>query len=281
MNRTEGTFRGYDGIELFFQTWGVTAPKGTVLITHGLAEHSECYQRLAEGLGNFGWNLIGWDLRGHGRSEGKRGYVKNFAEYSKDLNEFVKYLKTQLKPHEPLFLLGHSTGGLISIQTVIDYGDLGFRALCLSSPLLGIAMTVPPIKDMAAKLIHRFIPSLTLNNDIIYEQLTHDKEIYQSYASDALRHDRISLSLYLGMIETMDYAMLNASKIKLPLFTQLASQDLITSVKASERFFERAGSQRKDLKVYKDYYHEIFNEVGRTLVYADLNSFLSGFLEKS
>ncbi|MDZ4662151.1 MAG: alpha/beta hydrolase [Pseudomonadota bacterium] len=280
MNRTEGTFRGYDGTELFFQTWDVDSPKGTILVTHGLAEHSECYNRLAEGLAPFNWSLIGWDLRGHGRSEGKRGYVKHFGEFSKDLNELVNHLKTKVKVHEPLFLLGHSTGGLISIQAVIDFGDMGTRALSLSSPLLGIALAVPQFKDMAAKLIHRFIPSLTLNNEIIYEHLTHDEQIYRSYASDPLRHDRISISLYLSMIETMDYAMLHASKIQMPLLTQLAGEDLITSVKASERFFERVGSQRKDLKLYKDYYHEIFNEVGRPLVYSDLNHFLSGFLEK-
>ncbi len=280
MNRTEGTFRGYDGLELFFQTWGNSSPRGTIILTHGLAEHSECYNRLAEGLVPFNWNIIGWDLRGHGRSEGSRGYVKNFDEYAKDLNEFVKYVKTSLKPKEPIFLLGHSTGGLIAIQAIINFGNMGAKALCLSSPLLGIALAVPPIKDMAAKLIHRFIPSLTLNNEIIYEQLTHDEEIYKSYAADPLRHDRISLSLYLSMISTMDFAMLNAAKIQLPLLEQLAGQDLVTSVKASERFFERVGSQQKELKIYKDFYHEIFNEVGRAQVYADLNTFLSGFVEK-
>lgn len=281
MNRTEGNFRGYDGTELFFQTWGGDSPKGTVLVTHGLAEHSECYNRLAEGLAPYHWNLVGWDLRGHGRSEGKRGYVKNFSEFSKDLFELVEFLKKRIKPQEPLFLLGHSTGGLIATQYLIDFGGSGFTSLCLSSPLFGIALAVPKFKDMAAKFLHKFVPSLTLNNEIIYEQLTHDEEVYRSYAMDALRHDRISLSLFMSMVETMDYAMLNASKIKLPLFMQLAGQDLVTSTKASEQFFERAGSARKDIKVYKNYYHEIFNEIGRDLVFSDLNQFLTSLVEKA
>ncbi|OQW47267.1 MAG: hypothetical protein A4S09_15855 [Proteobacteria bacterium SG_bin7] len=280
MQRKEGHFRGFDGTELFYQTWEPTNSCGTIVITHGLAEHSECYQRLVDGMAPNGWTCLGWDMRGHGRSEGKRGAVKNFDDYSNDLKILVEVLNKVNLP-KPYFLLGHSMGGLVTANTLLKFGDLGAKAIALSSPLFGIAMPVPAIKDMAARLLSSWIPSLTLNNEIVYENLTHDEAIYKTYDRDPLRHDKISLALYLGMIDSFNFVLLNASKIHVPIFIQLAGDDKVTSRKAAERFYERLGSQRKDLVVYKDYYHEIFNEVGREKVYTDLNNFLKGFVTTS
>lgn len=280
MQRREGHFRGFDGTELFYQTWEPVNSCGTIVVTHGLAEHSECYQRLVDGLATHGWTFCAWDLRGHGKSEGKRGAVKKFDDYSQDLKLLVELLMKSNLP-KPFFLLGHSMGGLVTINTILKFGDLGCAAVTLSSPLLGIALPVPAIKDMAARFLNSWIPSMTLNNEVIYENLTRDEAVYKTYDRDPLRHDRISLALYLGMIDTFNSALLNASKIKIPMLMQLAGEDKITSRKAAERFFERVGSQRKDLKVYKGYYHEIFNDLGRETVYNDLNNFLKGFITKS
>jgi alpha-beta hydrolase superfamily lysophospholipase len=279
MQRKEGHFRGFDGTELFYQTWEQPNSCGTIVITHGLAEHSECYQRLVDGLAPHGWSCLGWDMRGHGKSEGKRGAVKAFDDFSSDLKVLSETLP-KLNLPKPYFLLGHSMGGLVNINAILKFGEMGYTAATLSSPLLGIAMEVPPLKDMAARFLKSWIPSLTLNNEIIYEDLTHDEAVYSTYDRDPLRHDKISLALYLGMIDTFNWVLLNAPKFKIPVFMQLAGEDRITSRKAAERFFERLGSPRKDLKIYKDYYHEIFNETGRQQVYTDLNNFLKGFLAK-
>ncbi len=280
MQRREGHFRGFDGAELFYQTWEPPNSCGTIVVTHGLAEHSECYQRLVDGMLPHGWTMCGWDMRGHGKSEGKRGAVNSFDDFSQDLKVLAETINKINLP-KPYFLLGHSMGGLVNINALIKFGDLGFTAATFSSPLLGIALPVPAVKDMAARFLKSWIPSLTLNNEIIYEDLTRDESVYRTYDRDPLRHDRISLALYLGMIDTFNFALLNAGKIRLPILMQLAGDDKITSRKAAERFFERLGSQRKDLKVYKGYYHEIFNDIGRETVYTDLNNFLKGFLTKS
>src|ERR1700712_660798 len=98
MQRFEGHFSGFDDTELFFQTWSKEEPaQGTIIISHGLAEHSECYHPLAKVLAENGWYVIGWDLRGHGRSEGKRGYVKDFGEYQKDLEVFIRLTRKDPK----------------------------------------------------------------------------------------------------------------------------------------------------------------------------------------
>ena len=78
VQRFEGHFKGSESNELFYQTWTPEKVRGLFVITHGLAEHSECYHPLAKMLSDDGWLVYAWDLRGHGRSEGKRGYIKNF-----------------------------------------------------------------------------------------------------------------------------------------------------------------------------------------------------------
>jgi len=112
LKRHEGTFAGFEDAELFYQTWTVPDPKGTVLITHGLAEHSDCYHPLAKQLAQEKWNVWGWDLRGHGRSEGKRGCVRDFADFMKDLGAFVHFyrLQSDLPSTQKLILFGHSLG---------------------------------------------------------------------------------------------------------------------------------------------------------------------------
>src|SRR4051794_10392843 len=93
-NRSEGFFSTADGSELYFQIWNALAPKGYVLITHGMCEHSDRYHNLALQLNQIQYTAIGWDLRGHGRSSGQRGYVRSFHELVQDHKVFTDYVKT-------------------------------------------------------------------------------------------------------------------------------------------------------------------------------------------
>src|SRR3954463_7834072 len=109
MRRTEGHFRGTNQLELFYQTWWAQRPRGTLVVTHGLAEHSDCYDVFAGRLNSPDWNIFAHDLRGHGRSEGKRGLVRSFDEYALDLIAFLKFLEGEYQIHKgPVVLLGHS-----------------------------------------------------------------------------------------------------------------------------------------------------------------------------
>src|ERR1019366_3195305 len=107
----EGTFKGFDDAELFFQTWPVTMPKVIILGIHGLGEHSGSYKYLAQGLEKTPYQLIMSDLRGHGRSAGKRG-VGSIDEYILDNRLFVNVVRNRF-PNLPFFFLGHSMGGLV------------------------------------------------------------------------------------------------------------------------------------------------------------------------
>lgn len=279
--RSEGHFKGVLGAQLFYQNWESPDSVATLVMTHGMAEHSEAYEPLAEGMSKFKINLTVWDLRGHGKSDGKRGYVANFMDYVQDLGFFIKYLDTQKKLKLPYFLGGHSLGGLILLRYLLENGAGLAKGICLSSPLLGLSMPVPPIKDYASHLLNRFLPTLTLSNEIKFENLTHDQDILKSYYSDPFRHDKISSGVYLGMVENMQ--LLNSqggASIKAPLLMQVAGDDLIVSRKASEEFFPTIASPDKTLSIYENFYHEIFNETDRAKAFQDLASFIHSHLER-
>ncbi len=272
--RTEGSFDGHDGTELFYQTWTIPEARATLVVTHGMSEHSEAYDLFASGMTRRGWNIIGWDLRGHGRSQGKRGYVDEFKTFSEDLAAFIQFLERQGKLSLPYALVGHSMGGLISLRYLIDHGHGRALACSLSSPLLKIAIAVPPLKDFAARILVRFAPKATLYNEIAYDQLSRDPEVLASYPKDPLRHDKIAPTLFFSMQESMAYVQAHSGSIKLPILMQLSGHDLVVDQKEAAKFFPTIGSKEKKLLVYDDSYHEIFNDLDRERVYQDLDLFL-------
>lgn len=283
ISRREGHFQGNGGIELFFQTWTLPQNNETLVITHGMAEHSECYAETAEVLVNLGYNVCAWDLRGHGRSEGKRGYVKDFRDFALDLAAFLKFLRISDRLKENFGLIGHSMGGLITARHLVD-GDPTSpqpRVVALSSPALGIAVEIPAVKDFAARVLKRFAPTVTLSNEIKYDQLTRDTERLKAYPHDPLRHDMASPELYLGMVSNMVYVMANAERIRVPIVIQAAGRDKIVDLNAEKKFFPLIGSTDKKLLVYEDSYHEIYNDLDRAQVFKDLDGFLSSRLRSA
>src|SRR5690606_26080608 len=143
---------------------------------------------------------------------------------------------------QPLVLLGHSMGGLVTTASVIKFGDMGAKSLCLSSPLFGIAVEVPPFKEKLAKFTANVLPSLTLHNELNFEDLSHDPAVIEEYEKDILRHDRISTALYIEMINTIEFCNKSAERIQLPLFIQQAGIDRVVSRKSAELFFEKTAS---------------------------------------
>lgn len=286
IKRAEGYFTGdSEGLsgpartdDLFYQSWTSASARATLVLTHGIAEHSEAYHEAALELVPRGWDIYAMDLRGHGRSEGRRGYIDDFRRFSRDLDRFVRALRAgPLKTSKlPLVMVGHSMGGLITIQYLIDQGaGAPAKAAVLSSPALGISMPVPPLKEMAAKLLNTYLPQVTLPNDIAYDKLTHVEERWRKYPNDVLRHDKISAPMYFGMLDGFRVALEQADTIKIPTLVVAAGDEQIVSRPAIEEFFPRLGSQNKKLIIYENSYHEVMNDVERERVFGDIDAFLS------
>jgi alpha-beta hydrolase superfamily lysophospholipase len=273
MQRFEGYFKGFDQTELFYQTWTPENVLGTMVITHGLAEHSECYHHVAKELCDDGWKVFGWDMRGHGRSEGKRGFVKHLSNYIEDLHTLIGQV---IKPKDHLVMFGHSMGGLVSVR----YNQLkrpSVEALCLSSPALGLSVKVPKFKEALAHVAVKWVPTLTMYNEIKYEDLTRDEDMLKSHYSDTLRHDKISPGLFLSMVESFNFAQDEAAEIKIPVLMQLSGEDRLVSIDAARDFFEKLPSRDKQMQVYPDSLHEVFNDRDRSKAIADLKKFINPY----
>lgn len=274
---TESLFRGPDDNQLFYQIWQPSVPpKGSLIITHGQAEHSDCYERLADGLKDLPWTIYAWDFRGHGRSDGQRGFAKDFQDYVRDFESFLLHIEKehQVKLSNSVFL-AHSMGALIQTCYLLKKSSQKIaKAQILSNPMWGLAVEVPIIKDLAAFAVFKLLPQVTLNNEIDWSALTSDPAVIESYKKDVLRHDRISAGVYLGSIIAMENLKAEISKIQIPTLLQIAPNDPVCDAKKAEEFFNKISTDKKILKKYNNSKHEIYNDIERDQVIADLREYL-------
>lgn len=278
--RSEGFFTGYQDTNLFFQIWENPDAQGTVIITHGHGEHSESYSRLIKAFENDKWTFYGWDLRGHGRSEGRRGFVAEFDDYCKDYKIFLDMVMQNEKVRKgPVVLFCHSMGALIELKTLLRHPDFNCSAIVVSSPLLGLSVPVPLFKSKGAVILNQILPQVTMGNELTNEMLTRDLDVIREYEQDALRHTRISPGAFLGFLESFEYVRPRANEIKKPALFILSDNDPVISTPDAKDFYERLGSSRKELYVYPDAKHELVNDIIRKTVFADIKKFLDSFLE--
>lgn len=287
MKRMEGYFLGDAGSDatlggrgqndLFYQSWTSPKARATLVLTHGIAEHSEAYHELAVDLVPRGWDLYAFDLRGHGRSDGRRGYIDDFNRFHRDLDKFVRYLRSgPLKGSKlPMIMVGHSMGGLITLRYLIEQGEAAPAVACvLSSPALGISMPIPPLKEFAASALMKFLPQVTLPNDIPYDKLTHIETRWKKYETDVLRHDKISPAMYFGMLDGFEKVNAGAERLQMPTLVIAAGDERIVSRPAIEAFFLKIGAEKKKLIIYENSYHEVLNDIERDRAIDDIDAFL-------
>lgn len=278
--RSESFFQGHDSTKLFLQKWSVPDAKGTVIITHGQAEHSDCYNRLINGLDGQGWNFIAWDLRGHGKSEGLRGYAKDFDDYVLDYKIFLERCLKFVEVHgKPVVLLAHSMGGLIQTCALSEKKFPEVTAQILSSPLFGVAVDVPEWKDKGAGLVNALLPKLTMSNEIKNSDLTRDIEVMREYEQDTYRHGRISSGVYLGFKREFAKIISHAANINLPTLLHISDKDPVVSSPSAIKFFDSIASENKQLKIVEGGKHELYNDTVRLEVYKMVADFLNQFIK--
>ena len=262
-------FPSLDGIALQGRFRACRTPRATLVISHGLGEHGGSYRRTADDLGDaLGIDILAFDYRGSGRSAGKRGVVRRYEDLSLDLAAATDWASRE-RPGLPLFLLGHSNGGLVALRTVLDR-DLGLAGLIVSNPPLRLSAKVPTWKRLVGEVLLRVAPGLTLPTGLTNDQLTRDPDAIAAIAEDTLRHDRISPPMFFGMAEAGPEALDRAAEIRLPTLMILGGSDPIIDPEAGRLFFDRLSSEDKTLKVYPNMRHEPLNELGREEVVADV-----------
>jgi len=274
---SEGHFKGLGNADLFFQHWQNPRARGTIIITHGHGEHSDCYLRVVNALKDEAWSIYAWDMRGHGKSEGARGYAASFDDYCADYVEFLKMVLANPEVKKgPVVLLAHSMGGLVQIKTLLAHPEFKPDALVFSSPLLGIGVEVPQFKKIGAEWLAKLLPRLTLWNEITNEHVTRDPEIIRELEQDPYRHARVCAPVYMGFLESFKFVHERASQLKFKTLFQISDKDPVISSSEAIRFFEALGSPEKEIKIYKDAKHEIYNDIIREQAFEDLRKFLAG-----
>jgi alpha-beta hydrolase superfamily lysophospholipase len=261
--------RAADGLILRGRWWGRDEPRGVIIICHGFAEHGGTYDRVAKSLGSaLDLDVIAVDLRGHGRSPGRRGVVRRYEDLGDDLSCALDWATKQY-PDAPRFLLGHSNGGQVALRLALQRRT-PVEGLIISNPALRIAMAIPPRKLKLGRWLLRHAPWVTLKGDTRVEMLTRDPEIQREHRTDPLRHRRMSSPLFFGMVEGGAMLMARAGEIRAPIVLLIGGQDPVVDPVAAREFYDRLGSEDKTLLLYPKMLHEPLNELGRDQVLDDL-----------
>jgi len=267
-----------DGIKLYVQSWEPeTESRGVVCLVHGLGEHSGRYLHLAEFLSHENYTLFAFDLRGHGKSQGKRGHTPSISVLFDDIDQVLSesILRYNGKPH---FLYGHSLGGLLVIAYAIQYHPQ-ITGIISTGPIFRTAFKPPIWKTSLGRLIRGILPAFAMNNEVDPHVLSHDQQIVRAYVDDPLVHDRISARLGIDMLDLGIWALEHASEVNTPLFLMHAGDDRLCSVEASQEFAARAG-EICTLKIWEGLYHEIHNEPEKNLVFNTALAWLDGKCSK-
>ncbi|WP_308368022.1 MULTISPECIES: alpha/beta hydrolase [unclassified Microbulbifer] len=245
------------GNRLHYRRWWVEGALGAVVIAHGLGEHSGRYRQLARQLNCSGFSVYALDHYGHGLSEGPRGHIDDFAHYSEDLHHFIRLVKRD-NAGCGLHLLGHSMGGVIACGCAVRYG--GIDSLILSAPGFRGCREPGSLERWLAQRLAVLAPRLTLPNRIDPRWLSRDSAVVEDYRADDLVHGRVSLQWFVSFLRERDYLYPRLPQITEPCLLLLPEADKVVDAATSRAWFERLGSGNKQLHVFPDAYHEVFNE---------------------
>lgn len=267
-----------DGARLRAAFYPGADPRGVLVVSHGLGEHSGCYEGFAATLAATPGlvDVLAFDYRGHGLSPGKRGFVRLYEEFLGDLRAAIDRAAS-LRPGSPLFLFGHSNGGLVALhEALADGGRLA--GLILSNPSLKVIARVPRHKYLAGLLLRRFGPGVTLTSTVLDEHLTRDPASLARRKADTLRHGRINAPLYFGMVEGGESALARAGEVLPPVLLVLGGSDPVIDPGTTRAFFDRLGSRDKTVKVFPEMLHEPLNDIGAERVVEEIVGWLAGQL---
>lgn len=248
-------------------------PKGVVVITHGYAEHCGRYREVAHVIVNAGWAALSYDVRGHGQSPGERGYIDRFDTYLNDLAAMQAAARALVPEGAPMILLGHSHGSLITLRALASDQPPVIKAAIVSSPFLALKLAVPGYKKVLAQVASRLAPKLAQPNALRVEDLTHDKQKQAERTADKLCFDVATSRWYTEASAAQEYVLAHASRISVPTTWLVGGADPIADPARSRTVADKVtGASYHDLVGMK---HEVFNEVERGKVFAELTRALA------
>lgn len=271
-NPTVEFVTGYKGIKLYHKFYRAIDSKVRILFLHGAGEYSGKYARFAEWFAGRAIDVHLMDLRGHGSSEGLRCHTDDFNEFVLDLDIVIKSIEKN-EGHKTTFIVSHSIGGLISLFYTLQF-PYKLKGIVVCSPCLDLKLKVQPIKAWLANNFYPMLKNRSFSSHIKPQMATHDSYILEKFKNDPLIHHAVTASFYVQMVRAMRYVNKHADEVRVPILILQAGDDSICDAQMAERFYQSAGSEDKDFKLYEELYHELLNELGKEKVFQDIYNWI-------
>lgn len=254
-----------DGQKLFVQCWDAGSDsKAAILLVHGMGEHSSRYDKWARQFNQAGFSICSFDLRGHGRTPGKRGGFYHFDKMLEDINLMLEHV-SKTWSGKPVFIYGHSFGGNLVANFAISR-QLNVHGVILTSPWFEVGFPLPQWKVLVAKVLYKFAPQIISTNEIRIEELSRELREIHLYKNDPLIHNQISIGLFMNAVHQGLLAKRSIYKINVPLLVIHGTADKITSFKASKEFVANSGEKTTFIEI-EGGYHELHNDSDRNRVF--------------
>jgi alpha-beta hydrolase superfamily lysophospholipase len=268
LRRSESSFRTRTGHWLYQRSWlptpvasgaaGSGEAERALLLVHGLAEHSGRYERVASWFAARGCAVHAYDQRGHGRSEGERCYVGRFDEYLDDLEQVLARVRA-VHPDLPLFLLGHSMGGLV-VSAFLAERKPAVSGAVATGAALSLSPLLSGLRLAAARAASLFAPRLRVPVGLDANGLSRDPEVVRAYQADPYVERRVSLSLAVEIASAARRTLASGQRVGVPLLLLHGEADPICEPTGSAQLHATVGTPGSRFRSYANLRHEILNE---------------------
>ena len=276
VSQLESTFCGANGLSLFYQAWyPQRTVKAAIAIVHGFGEHCDRYSTVTTALTQAGYAVFGFDNQGHGRSEGQRGHINRWQDYRDNVSAFLAQVR-QHEPNSPLFVLGHSLGGLIVLDFALN-APQGLTGIIISGPPIRPVGIAKPYLVAIARILSGIWPRFSMDVGAGAETLSRDPAVVNQTEHDPLTHSVATVRWGTECLVAIAAVRRNIKQLQVPILLLHGSADKVNDVKGSREIFEPIAVD-KTLKIYPGGYHEPHNDLDRNQVMDDVVEWLDNHL---
>jgi len=273
MKHHEGYFKSIRDTNVYYQYWLPEGePKAVLLVAHGIAEHSGRYINVVNHFVPAGYAVYGIDHIGHGKSDGKRVCVERFQDYTATLKKYFDMVR-DWQSEKPIFLIGHSMGGLISAAYLLEHQN-DLAGAVLSGPGIKVPDNISKAVILAGKILSVVMPKAGIIQ-LDAKDICRDPAVVDAYVNDLLVYTgKITARLGAEMLKAMQNVTESAAKIKLPIMIVQGGGDKLVDPSGAQLLYDSVSSEDKTIKIYDGFYHEVFNEPGHEQVLDDVKVWL-------